>query len=389
MGNCSVLQVRPALAGRRVVVFLNNLDLGGAERQGLVLARHLVREERAAVEVWGFDGPGPVTELCDEAGIPWRVVPFRWNGSRLELLVQLLRLVRTLRRARPAVLLPYTLPPNVACGALWKFSGARGCIWQQRDVGIGRCPARLQRYAVRFTPRFIANSGASAGFLMSTLGVAPDLIRVVHNGVVLTPAVEGRAQWRAKLGLQAAEVVVCMVANLHCNKDHATLLRAWRLVLDRASTAPILLLAGRFDDQTHALKALAFDLKLGNSVRFLGPVKDMFGVLGAVDVGVLSSRAEGSPNGLLECMACGLPVAGTDIPGIREAVGPENHVWLAPPGDAGALADRILRLLDSPDLRAERGAANRQRVQREFSPQRMCGETVSLIEEVLGVPDHE
>jgi glycosyltransferase involved in cell wall biosynthesis len=391
MGNCSVLQVRPALAGRRVIVFFNNLDLGGAERQGLVLARHLAREERAAVEVWGFSGPGPVAELCDEAGIPWRVAPFQWSGSRLKLLVKLFRLAGRLRRARPDVLLPYTLRPNVVCGALWKFSGARACIWQQRDMGFDRCPARLQRSAVRLTPRFIANSGASAAFLTSMLRVAPERIQVVHNGVVLTPAVEGRAHWRAKLGLRDMDVVACMVANLHDNKDHATLLRAWRLVIDRWSgrSAPVLLLAGRPENTTEKLKSLAFDLELQRAVRFLDAVRDVSGLLTAVDLCVFSSRSEGCPNGVLECMASGLPVAATDIPGIRDAVGADGLSFLAPPQDANGLADRIVRLFSDHELRNRIGQLNRQRIEREFSPQRMCRETVRLIEEVLGVPDHE
>lgn len=389
MNNRSGAQARQALFGRRVIVFFNNLDLGGAERQGLVLARHLAREEHAAVEVWGFSGPGRVAELCDEAGIPWHVAPFQWGGSRLNLLAQLLRLIRTLRRARPDVLLPYTLGPNVVCGALWRFSGARACIWQQRDAGIGCCPAHLQRYAIRRTPQFIANSTASAAFLTGELGVSPEQINVVHNGVVLTPAVEGRESWRAKLGLRDADVVACMIANLHDNKDHDTLLHAWRLVLDQVPNnlpPPQLLLAGRFDGAELRLKALAFDLNLGFTVRFLGGVDDISGLLSAVDLGVFSSRpTEGCPNGILECMAAGLPVVATNILGSRDALG-ENTNWLAESGDYSNLGQKILSLLKRPDLRAADGKRNQQRVQEVFSADRMCRETVEVIREVCSPP---
>jgi len=388
MSNRSGAQLGQALFGRRVIVFFNNLDLGGAECQGLVLARHLAREEHAVVEVWGFSGPGRVAESCDEAGIPWRVVPFQWGGSRLNLLVQLLRLIRTLRRARPDVLLPYTLPPNVVCGALWRFSGARACIWQQRDAGIGCCPAHLQRYAVRRTPQFIANSTTSAAFLTGELGVSPDEVNVIHNGVVLTAAVEGRESWRAKLGLRDADVVACMIANLHGNKDHDTLLRAWRLVLDQVPSnlpPPQLLLAGRFDGAELKLKALAFDLNLGSTVRFLGGVDDISGLLSAVDLGVFSSRREGCPNGILECMAAGLPVVATNVPGCREALG-ENANWLAEPGDYTGLGQNIVSLLKRPDLRAADAKSNQQRVREVFSADRMCRETVEVIRKVCSPP---
>jgi glycosyltransferase involved in cell wall biosynthesis len=59
-----------------------------------------------------------------------------------------------------------------------------------------------------------------------------------------------------------------------------------------------------------------------------------------------------------EPMGVGLAVAGTDVPGIREVVGTPGEPFLAPPGDAPALADAILRLALDADLRARIGRAN-------------------------------
>jgi glycosyltransferase involved in cell wall biosynthesis len=178
-----------------------------------------------------------------------------------------------------------------------------------------------------------------------------------------------------------------MLANLQLFKDHPTLLRAWRVVIDRLDSMnrrAVLLLAGRFDGMEDALKVLAYDLDLGRTVRFLGPVKDISGLLSAVDMGVHSSVNEGCPNGVLECMAAGLAVAGTDYPGIREAVGRLGYKYLAPPGDADALAERIIALAVNPEARHEAGAANRQRIECEFSPDRMYQKTLAVIQEGMG-----
>lgn len=371
---------RPSLQRKRVIFVFNNLDLGGAERQGLLLATHLQKSERALVEVWGFDGPGRVAQLCDEADLPWRVVPCRWGQSRLGLPAQLFRFALHLRKARPDVLLPYIFGPNLVCGAVWRWAGASFCLWQQRDEGLGAGRGRAARWAARRTLQFAANSAASAAFLTKVLRVPETRVRIIHNGVVLPPPLEARSSWRNRLRISAPSCVACMVANLHSQKDHSTLLRAWRLVLDRMKEAwPALVLAGRFDDRASALKALAGELELGSSVQFLGPVEDISGLLGAVDLGVHSSRTEGCPNGVLECMASGLAVAGTDIPGIREAVGEGGLPFLAPPGDVQRLAQCISTLLADPALRARHGELNQDRITREFSPARMCDETVKLI----------
>jgi glycosyltransferase involved in cell wall biosynthesis len=90
----------------------------------------------------------------------------------------------------------------------------------------------------------------------------------------------------------------------------------------------------------------------------VGEVDDVSGLLGACDLAVFSSRSEGLGRGATEPMYVGLPVVGTDVPGIREAVGDVGAAFLAPPGDAAGLADRIVRLAADPELRVQVGRAN-------------------------------
>jgi glycosyltransferase involved in cell wall biosynthesis len=378
-----------ALEGRRIIIVLTELELGGAERQAMLLARFLAQEQKAQVEVWGCLGPpGRIATLCEEYGIPWRLVQWPWADKRQERLKRMAKFAWTLRQARPDIILPYLIFPNVVCGQIWRLTGAKTCIWNQRDEGLGRMP-RAERRAARQVPLFISNSQAGADFLVKELGAQRERVRVVHNGVTLAPAQSDRQTWRERLGLGEDSFAACMVANLTQYKDHDTLLRAWKLVvdsLDGQGRRAVLLLAGRLhssDSTHHAVKALAYDLELGQTVRFLDQVLDLPGLLGAVDIGVFSSRSEGSPNGVLECMAAGLAVAGTDIPGISEAVGPDSREYLAPAGDAEALADRILKLANDASTRAALGAANRQRIETEFSPQHMCEQVSALMIESL------
>ena len=392
------------MVGKRIVIALGGLRLGGAERQALHLAHHL-QAIGADVRVLGMGEPGRVPDLCDAAGIPWRSLPGfceAWRQRRRGLrrvvdwgragvaasenAIALVRYAWELRQERPDIILAYTIRPNVACALTWRIAGVRACVWGQRDEGRLYFGARTERWAMRRATAFVANAQVGADYLIKRCGVTPQQVCVIHNGVCLDPPVESAAAWRERLGIQPERFIACMVANLHESKDHATLLRAWRIVCQRTTEGalpPVLLLAGAFRGTETALKALAFDLGLGETVRFLGPVEDIAGLLSAVDLGVLSSRSEGLPNAVLECMAAGLPVVATDIPGVREALGNEAVEHLAPTGDAEALAERVLALIGSPVLRETVGAANRLRVERAFTLERMCTEMTEVMVSLL------
>jgi glycosyltransferase involved in cell wall biosynthesis len=377
------------LASARVIIVIATLELGGAERQAILLGRHLAQAEGAEVEVWGYGKPGRAAELCDEYGIVWRSVlmPLPWSIRRFTQLQRLARFAQTLRRARPDVILPFMFMPSVVCGLVWRWSGARVCIWNQRDEGRDRLGRATEKAAIRLTPYFVANSEHGAEFMVRELGVNRARLRVIHNGVQLATPQWDRKMWRDHLGVNDDCFLACMVANLQTFKDHVTLLKAWRIVVDRLSLMnrqAVLLLAGRFDETHDKLKALAYDLELGANVRFLGSVRDISGLLGAVDLGVHSSVNEGCPNGVLESMAAGLAVVGTDHAGIREAVGPGGHNFLAAPRNAEAFADRIIGLTLNPEASRAAGTANRFRIESEFQPGNMFQKMSSLIAAGLG-----
>lgn len=362
----------------RALIFLENLDLGGAERQAMLLARHLKEVQQMEVQVWGMKSPGPVRAMCDALGIPWRLLPWPSGRNPLARLFGMMRCAWALRQAKPNIVLPYTAWPNLICGLAWRWAGAHTCIWNQRDEGIALTGRWLERQAVANTPTFVANSQAGADFLSKLYGLPNERVQIIHNGIQLAAAKRDRAQWRSQLKVDAQAPLVCMVANLTRYKDHPTLLRAWQRVSAAVPHAR-LLLAGRLDHAADENKALAQELGISAHVDFLGQVDDITGLLQASDVLVHSSRAEGSPNAVLEGMAVGLPVVATDILAIRDAVGPAGLAWLTPPGDADAMADKIIALLQHPDQRQHLGQTLQRRIEDEFALERMCARMVALM----------
>jgi glycosyltransferase involved in cell wall biosynthesis len=87
----------------------------------------------------------------------------------------------------------------------------------------------------------------------------------------------------------------------------------------------------------------------------------------SLDVFVLPSLTEGTPNCVAEAMAHGLPVIASNVGGIPDMITPETGL-LVPPRDARALAEAMTRLASDASLRARMGRASRGRYEELFAP---------------------
>jgi glycosyltransferase involved in cell wall biosynthesis len=133
---------------------------------------------------------------------------------------------------------------------------------------------------------------------------------------------------------------------------------------------------------------LAEELGISKRVRFLGRVASMQmpGFYGSLDVLVLPSRTR--PNWkeqfgrvLVEAMACGVVVVGSDSGEIPHVIGEAGLIF--PEGDAGALRRQLTRLWDNPDLRIELSRRARQRVLDHYTQERVALATFAVYQEML------
>lgn len=132
-------------------------------------------------------------------------------------------------------------------------------------------------------------------------------------------------------------------------------------------------------DLKKGLSELAGQLGIQCDVFFIGRCEDVGRLLAASDVGVLSSKAEGFANAILEYMAAGLPVVATDVGGVREAIGEGETGYIVPSGDDEKMAERIIQLLNNPERARSLGKLGRSIVAEKFSFEHHLRNTLELV----------
>jgi glycosyltransferase involved in cell wall biosynthesis len=181
--------------------------------------------------------------------------------------------------------------------------------------------------------------------------------------------------------VEEGDFVLLQVARLDQLKDHRTALRMMDVVKRRRPNARLLLIGEGPERST--IEDLLRRLHLGGHVRLVGLRTDVAHLLPGADAGLLTSISEGIPLTLIEAMAAGLPVVATRVGGNPEVVSDSATGLLAPAGDPAALAEQVLRLAETPELRQRLGEAGRQRARERFSEDRMLDDYQRLYRTML------
>jgi glycosyltransferase involved in cell wall biosynthesis len=170
----------------------------------------------------------------------------------------------------------------------------------------------------------------------------------------------------------------------HDVKDYPMFLLAAQLVRAEVPEAGFLM-AGDGELRS-SIEGLATDLGLAGSVFFLGRCQRISDLLNVSDVCVLSSKAEGFSNSILEYMGAGRPVVATDVGGAREAIVEGETGFLVGSGDHASMARRLVSLLQAPESARAMGEKGRQRVEQRFSSRALLRNTEVLYDSLLKKP---
>jgi glycosyltransferase involved in cell wall biosynthesis len=316
---------------------------------------------------------GALAERARAEGVAVREMGFGGDVSPAAVL----SLAAALRKIRPDVVQlhdPHAVPTGLLARRL---AGPVALVATRRVDFALRGPLSRRKYAA--CQRVIAVSEAIAAVLRRD-GLAPERLRVVHEGVPDRPAQPGGREALRELGVPEDAAVVGNVAALTGHKDQATLLAAAAKVVARVPEARFVIVGE--GELRSRLEALSRDLGLERRCIFAGFRADLDRLVPAFTVFCLSSHMEGLGTSLLDAMAFGVPVVATAAGGIPEAVIDGITGRLVPPRDPDALAAGLVEALEDPSLRAAWSRAGRQRFQQRFTADRMVEATLAVYAEL-------
>jgi glycosyltransferase involved in cell wall biosynthesis len=208
----------------------------------------------------------------------------------------------------------------------------------------------------------------------------------VDTTVFVPPEPRARGLSRDQLSIADAGLVVGWVGEFTRRKRPADLLEvARRLAISLPDTRFLMAGEGPLESDTRQTVKIR---RLQGTVLFPGWQADVPSFLAGCDTLVSTASQEGLPRNILEAMACGLPVVAWNIRGCRDLVVDGTTGFLLPYGDIDGMCARLEQLAHDEGMRRAMGAAGRERVEREFSQDRVLEDMkriyVSLLDGRLG-----
>ncbi|MEI6631818.1 MAG: glycosyltransferase family 4 protein [bacterium] len=357
-----------------ILYLTNHLNIGGISSYVLSLAGGM--KERGHGVYVASSGGELVERFCAE-GISYLPIPINTKSEANipKILSSLLISLKYIKEKDIDIVHSNTRITSVLGSLLEYFS---------RKPHISTCHGFFKKRLIRrifpcWGRSVIAISEQVKEHLIADLGVRQRDIAVIHNGIDLARFKDYNQDFKVdakrNLGLRPGPVVG-IVARLSEVKGHIYLIQAIKSVLEKVADVQLLIVGdGKIKSGLHQLVR---SLDIERSVFFMPSVLDTSRVLSIMDLFVLPSLKEGLGLSLMEAMASGLAVIGSDVGGIKSLIKDRETGLLVEPANAYALSSAILELLKEPSRARALGEAARSFIGERFSLREMVLETERL-----------
>lgn len=379
---------------KKIIFVITKSVWGGAQRYVFDLATNLPQKDFESVVVAG--GSGPLIEKLLNASI--RVIPIQSLDRDISLLgdtIAFFKLIALFIHEKPDIIhLNSSKIGAVGALAAWLYNKlyalrstpyakiiftAHGWAWdeprpawQKRLIaGSIKAAALLQDAIIILSHHDMATALSHSIPIQKLRAIPLGIPPAVH---FLSP-LDAQKMLSEKIGLTFHRPLFGTIAELTKNKGLPYLIQALIIVKQRVSRFTCIII-GRGEDE-NALRSMIEKNGLSHNVFLTGFVPDASAYLKAFDFFVLPSLKEGLPYVLLEALTAHVPIVASNVGGIPDLVGHEETGLLIPPRNSRALAEALLRIIQSPELRSRFAYAADKKI-KAFPFEEMLNDTIAL-----------
>ncbi|MFH1441204.1 MAG: glycosyltransferase family 4 protein [Candidatus Omnitrophota bacterium] len=361
-----------------ILYLTTHLNIGGITSYLLTLTAGLKsRGHNVYIASWG----GETVSRFREKGITIIPIPIKTKSEiSPKVLLSFCKLLPVIKKEHIDI---------IHCNS--RVTQVLGCLLSSfsRKPFISTCHGFFKtRFSRRTFPcwgkKVIAISQQVKTHLMQDFNVQEEDIVVINNGVdVKKPKDDGREtrdEIKKRFNLKQCPVVG-IIGRLSDVKGHIYLIEAMKKVLEKNPEAQLFIVGeGRMKDK---IISLIKKLNIEKQAVIIPSVADTAAVLPIIDLFVMPSLKEGLGLSLMEAMAAGLAVIGSDVGGIKSLIQHNHTGLLVKPADSQGLSNAILELLDDSQKRKTLGDNAREFIARNFSAEQMVNFTEKAYNDCL------
>lgn len=361
----------------KVLIVISNLEFGGAQRQVVELVNNM-DASKCEIHICSLSDYVPLAEqLADNINVHIINKKAKFDFSVV------FKLILLIKKHQFDIIHSYLFDAEIAARLAGKlsFSGIK-IIGSERNANYTL--KAIQKHAYQLTKgmvdKVIANSQSGADYNSQQTGVPSSKYNVVYNGVDTERFKPMNAQsQKAALGIAENSKVIGMFASFKQQKNHPLLISSLKKVKQEYSNFTLLLVGDMLHAGMHgsdlyceAVKQQIQQAGLEENVIYLGNRDDVERLYPVCDFTVLPSLYEGTPNVILESMACGIPAIATDVSDNAKIVTSGKNGFIVDLDDIDALTDKILFCLQEPFELQELSYNARTHMINEFSSKRLA-----------------
>lgn len=366
------------LSNKRILLVLHQGALGGAERQALGLSKYLTEQRNCKVDLLLTFSEETTKEFdsyvkeCAINNIFHFGSPYLFckkeislkNIKRLKWSIQyLLKLRKGLKEHKHDIIIPFLNFPSKVSYYLYKLiPSVKFTFWHQ--LGLDSISLDIfESIAVNNIPCVIGNASNCLDMFKSPYNIDNKKLNVLPQYISLTKESGDKKDLRNKFNIPEKAIVIGMVAHYRPEKYHDLLLQSFVKLNKDHDNIHLVFLGNRDNTGTTEQKytnllGVIENENLRDQVSLLSDVK-VQDVLTIMDIGVLMSRIEGTPNAVMEYMLYGLPVVTTSHPGCISLF--ENSEFIIE-NKVEILSEKLNKLIGSEVLRISEGHSNSEKI---------------------------